>query len=105
VGRGACPPPAPEGGGGGGGESPPPLPQLDRAPDYESGGQEFESLRARQQYQSFTVSFFLLNRVGLHAVCKISSSAVLQFGHSSFGKLPRPRQILLQDGIDSAVAM
>ena len=25
-----------------------PLAQLDRAPDYESGGQEFESLRARQ---------------------------------------------------------
>ena len=24
-----------------------PLAQLDRAPDYESGGQEFESLRAR----------------------------------------------------------
>ena len=26
-----------------------PVAQLDRAPDYESGGQEFESLRARQQ--------------------------------------------------------
>jgi hypothetical protein len=25
-----------------------PVAQLDRAPDYESGGQEFESLRARQ---------------------------------------------------------
>ncbi len=24
-----------------------PVAQLDRAPDYESGGQEFESLRAR----------------------------------------------------------
>jgi hypothetical protein len=27
-----------------------PVAQLDRAPDYESGGQEFESLRARQHY-------------------------------------------------------
>src|ERR1700692_1657078 len=28
-----------------------PVAQLDRAPDYESGGQEFESLRARHQIQ------------------------------------------------------
>jgi hypothetical protein len=28
-----------------------PVAQLDRAPDYESGGQEFESLRARQTFQ------------------------------------------------------
>ena len=28
-----------------------PVAQLDRAPDYESGGREFESLRARQQNQ------------------------------------------------------
>ena len=28
-----------------------PVAQLDRAPDYESGGQEFESLRARQYNQ------------------------------------------------------
>jgi hypothetical protein len=27
-----------------------PVAQLDRAPDYESGGQEFESLRARQSF-------------------------------------------------------
>src|SRR3954468_1688296 len=31
-----------------------PVAQLDRAPDYESGGQEFESLRARQQNQGFS---------------------------------------------------
>ena len=30
-----------------------PVAQLDRAPDYESGGQEFESLRARQQLFDF----------------------------------------------------
>ena len=29
-------------------------PQLDTAPDYESGGQEFESLRARQQASNAT---------------------------------------------------
>ena len=29
-----------------------PVAQLDRAPDYESGGQEFESLRARQSFLS-----------------------------------------------------
>ena len=28
-----------------------PVAQLDRAPDYEFGGREFESLRARQQFQ------------------------------------------------------
>ena len=28
-----------------------PVAQLDRAPDYESGGREFESLRARQKNQ------------------------------------------------------
>ena len=33
-----------------------PVAQLDRAPDYESGGWEFESLRARQKSQS--IRFF-----------------------------------------------
>ena len=33
-----------------------PVAQLDRAPDYESGGQEFESLRARQIPPSAAVS-------------------------------------------------
>ncbi len=31
-----------------------PVAQLDRAPDYESGGQEFESLRARHSFQRLT---------------------------------------------------
>src|SRR5271168_4234023 len=31
-----------------------PVAQLDRAPDYESGGREFESLRARQYFQEFS---------------------------------------------------
>jgi hypothetical protein len=30
-----------------------PVAQLDRAPDYESGGQEFESLRARHHFLIF----------------------------------------------------
>jgi hypothetical protein len=30
---------------------PAPVAQLDRAPDYESGGQEFESLRARHFFK------------------------------------------------------
>ena len=30
-----------------------PVAQLDRAPDYESGGQEFESLRARHKSLNF----------------------------------------------------
>ena len=34
-----------------------PVAQLDRAPDYESGGQEFESLRARQQRIDCTAPF------------------------------------------------
>ena len=33
-----------------------PVAQLDRAPDYESGGWEFESLRARQRNHSSTIS-------------------------------------------------
>ena len=32
---------------------PAPVAQLDRAPDYESGGQEFESLRARQNFNEY----------------------------------------------------
>jgi hypothetical protein len=31
---------------------PAPVAQLDRAPDYESGGQEFESLRARHFFNN-----------------------------------------------------
>jgi hypothetical protein len=31
-----------------------PVAQLDRAPDYESGGQRFESFRARHFHQEFT---------------------------------------------------
>ncbi len=39
-----------------------PVAQLDRAPDYESGGREFESLRARQQFQYVTLATAVLDR-------------------------------------------
>ena len=32
-----------------------PVAQLDRAPDYESGGQEFESLRARHYFEDLAL--------------------------------------------------
>ena len=39
-----------------------PVAQLDRAPDYESGGQEFESLRARHHLPKNT-SFYKMLRI------------------------------------------
>ncbi len=39
-----------------------PVAQLDRAPDYESGGREFESLRARQQFPYVTLAQTVLER-------------------------------------------
>jgi hypothetical protein len=48
------------------------------APDYESGGQEFESLRARQLNQSLAFSFRFRWRAGLQLVCKLGSWRVLK---------------------------
>lgn len=44
-----------------------PVAQLDRAPDYESGGQEFESLRARHSIQLKLLAFQAspINRIGI----------------------------------------
>ena len=39
-----------------------PVAQLDRAPDYESGGQEFESLRARQSFAYSSFEKHILTR-------------------------------------------
>ncbi len=39
-----------------------PVAQLDRAPDYESGGQEFESLRARQRFNDLSLRISAPNR-------------------------------------------
>src|SRR5215471_15629471 len=44
-----------------------PVAQLDRAPDYESGGQRFESFRARQ--------FFLVSAANLEKLSAASSEA------------------------------
>src|SRR6478609_7474757 len=38
-----------------------PVAQLDRAPDYESGGQRFESFRARQRFQQFSRIFYIVS--------------------------------------------
>src|SRR5262245_12714789 len=40
-----------------------PVAQLDRAPDYESGGQEFESLRARQLISLVFSGFSTANKL------------------------------------------
>ena len=40
-----------------------PVAQLDRAPDYESGGQEFESLRARQHLSAIAADFTSAKKV------------------------------------------
>ena len=43
-----------------------PVAQLDRAPDYESGGQEFESLRARH----YLASRFRAENYRFYGFCK-----------------------------------
>ena len=60
-----------------------PVAQLDRAPDYESGGQEFESLRARQSTHRQTLNFPLPLRLGGAAVC----SWFANFVRGEFSKL------------------
>ena len=42
-----------------------PVAQLDRAPDYESGGQEFESLRARHHFKDLGERRRLRRRISL----------------------------------------
>jgi hypothetical protein len=51
-----------------------PVAQLDRAPDYESGGREFESLRARQQFQrlSWTVRSVCFPEIGMTLLLVVS---------------------------------
>ena len=46
-----------------------PVAQLDRAPDYESGGQEFESLRARHLTPRTISPFSFCAKYGFPAVC------------------------------------
>src|SRR5215469_9637389 len=49
-----------------------PVAQLDRAPDYESGGQRFESFRARQ--------FLLANAVSLQKLSATEGRAAARVG-------------------------
>jgi hypothetical protein len=51
-----------------------PVAQLDRAPDYESGGQEFESLRARQ-YPFATTALFSLSQAAASTTLDCGSNA------------------------------
>src|ERR1700753_3395543 len=52
-----------------------PVAQLDRAPDYESGGQEFESLRARQ--------FLLVSEANLQNLSATEGGKAARVGASS----------------------
>ncbi len=53
-----------------------PVAQLDRAPDYESGGQEFESLRVRH-YVSFRFSSVIFGIVNSASLIGLLSIIVL----------------------------
>src|SRR6478752_6156222 len=59
-----------------------PVAQLDRAPDYESGGQEFESLRARH---------FLFFKISTLRGCLVRG------GISSFRQVPNKYRFLCPD--------
>jgi hypothetical protein len=74
-----------------------PVAQLDRAPDYESGGQEFESLRARQRNQSLRRFFRGLSCCGLQAVCKLGCFCVLKQGDSLAGENTSAGKVLVED--------
>ena len=59
-----------------------PVAQLDRAPDYESGGQEFESLRARHH---LAPGFRAKNFYGF---CKEPSAALFELMRQDAATLP-----------------
>jgi hypothetical protein len=62
-----------------------PVAQLDRAPDYESGGQEFESLRARHLS-------ILLARIGrIRGSCKLGISEAKAFLRATVRVCRNPR--------------
>src|SRR5580698_5363280 len=69
-----------------------PVAQLDRAPDYESGGQEFESLRARQDFKDLTCAAKVpgsLSRRSLSAVCVRYDNQSVPQQRSDWGALYR----------------
>ena len=63
-----------------------PVAQLDRAPDYESGGQEFESLRARH----LSSKFRWFKRVRHFPMVKVLAAALLVYvaGFQNHGGTP-----------------
>jgi hypothetical protein len=73
-----------------------PVAQLDRAPDYESGGQEFESLRARQLNQKLR----MILPIDPEAIClsrvhnQVHDRAASARGLVSNGPLSLPREFL-----------
>jgi hypothetical protein len=50
-----------------------PVAQLDRAPDYESGGRRFESFRARHKLNNLAAFIVGANRFGYHRATTMSS--------------------------------
>jgi hypothetical protein len=77
--------------------------QLDRAPDFESGGRGFESLRARHFKCLLLIAFSFLGRVricsGLQLVCKFCSRRVLKVENSLLGEPTSPGKVAFQDAM------
>ena len=49
-----------------------PVAQLDRAPDYESGGWGFKSLRARHEINKLTCQFITIGLADVSKMCPIA---------------------------------
>src|ERR1700688_4138477 len=64
-----------------------PVAQLDRAPDYESGGREFESLRARQH---LAPSYRAKNTAILRNLQGAELAPILRLMHSCIGQWLAP---------------
>ena len=65
-----------------------PVAQLDRAPDYESGGWEFESLRARQKPKVYA-SFMSKKETG-HLTAGFQDSVSFYDFYSQFSRYSEP---------------
>jgi EAL domain-containing protein (putative c-di-GMP-specific phosphodiesterase class I) len=65
-----------------------PVAQLDRAPDYESGGQEFESLRARHLLCIASFSLHYQPIVQLADTRTIAMEALIRWNQPSRGQIP-----------------
>ncbi len=76
-----------------------------KPPIYESGGREFESLRARHSFQSLAFSLVAKSASGLQAFCKTGSRGVLQFEDCALGEVLCSWEMSLKDRGDAAIAM